>query len=60
MKENEQNPQLKEVENQISVHRDHRPNWKLMHHTWIFWVFLLLMLAAIMYYIVTVNFQFAP
>lgn len=60
MNENEQNPQLKEVDNEISASYARRLNWKPMPHTLIFWIFLFLMLAGIAYYIVTVNFLFAP
>jgi hypothetical protein len=38
----------------------HRPYWKELHHSLIFWVFLLLMFAGITYYIVSVDFAFAP
>lgn len=38
----------------------HVPNWKRIHHTWIFWIFLLLMLAAITYYVISADFAFAP
>jgi hypothetical protein len=41
-------------------HNHPRPKWKRIHHSWIFWVFLLLMFAGIGYYIITVNFAFAP
>jgi hypothetical protein len=37
-----------------------RPYWKRMHHSFIFWVFLILMFAGITYYIMSVNFAFAP
>lgn len=60
MNENEQNPQLKDVENEISVHHDQRPQLKRMHHTWIFWIGLLLIFGCIMYYIVTLSFSVAP
>lgn len=60
MNENETNPQLKEVEDTISVHHDRQPYWKNLHHSWIFWLFLFLMLAGIVYYIMSVDFMFAP
>ena len=37
-----------------------QPRWKRFHHSWIFWIFLLLMLVAIMFYITSVDFAFAP
>ena len=39
---------------------DHKPYWKRIHHSWIFWIFLLLMLAGIIYYVMTLNFSLAP
>ena len=38
----------------------HKSHWKRIHHTWSFWIFLVLMLTAIIYYIMTVDFAFAP
>jgi hypothetical protein len=38
----------------------HRPYWKHIHHSYIFWVFLFLMFAGIIYYIMSVDFAFAP
>lgn len=60
MNENETNPQLKEVDETITVNHVNRPAWKTFHHSWIFWLFLILMLAGIGYYIMTVSFMFAP
>lgn len=60
MDKNEHNPQMKEVDDTIKVHNDHQPYWKTIHHTWSFWIILLLMLAGILYYIVSVDFMFAP
>ena len=34
--------------------------WKKLHHSWIFWVFFLLTLTAIVYYIMSVDFINAP
>jgi hypothetical protein len=58
MNKHEHNQQ--EVQDHILVPHDHKPYWKRMHHTWSFWVFLFLMLACILYYIVSVDFAFAP
>lgn len=44
----------------FTPHHDKKPRWKRIHHTWGFWIFLLLMFAAILYYIYSVNFAFAP
>jgi len=38
----------------------HRPYWKGIHRSWLFWVFLFLMFAGIIYYIMSVDFAFAP
>ena len=50
-------------------HQDQKPiesinnpkfNWSRMHHSWIFWVFFLLMLLAIGFYITSVSFSTVP
>ncbi len=45
------------IENQ---HNHHRPYWKGIHRSWLFWVFLFLMFVGIIYYIMSVDFAFAP
>lgn len=62
MKENEQNhgQLLKEELDRNKAHRSHWHHLKRIHHSWIFWVFLVLMLGGILYYIMTVDFAFAP
>ncbi len=45
------------AENELS---HHRPFWTGIHRSWIFWVFVMLMFAGIVYYIITVDFAFAP
>jgi len=60
MNENGHNHEPQEGQNYILTQQDHRPHWKRIHHTWSFWIFLFLMFVAIMYYIVSVNFAFAP
>ena len=37
-----------------------KPLWKRIHHSWIFWLFAILMFVGIMYYIITVNFLLVP
>lgn len=49
-----------ETQDTILPQRGKRPHWKRIHHTWSFWIFLFLMLAAIFYYISSVDFAFAP
>jgi len=44
-------------ENELS---HHRPYWNDLHHSWLFWVFVVLMFAGIIYYIMSVDFAFAP
>ena len=58
-KNNDKNNQLIRQEFN-SIHPDHKPRWKRIHHTWSFWIFLFLMLVAILYYIMSVDFAFAP
>jgi hypothetical protein len=41
-------------------HNQHRPYWKRLHHSFVFWIFLLLMFIAIVYFIMTVDFAFTP
>ncbi len=58
-KEDGKNDQLQR-EDFIIGDPKHKPHWKRIHHTWSFWIFLVLMLTAILYYIMTVDFAFAP
>jgi hypothetical protein len=60
MNEHDHNHQSQEGQDHILVHHDHKPYWKRVHHTLIFWVFLFLMLVAIIYYAMTVDFSLAP
>jgi len=39
---------------------EHRFQWKRVHHSWIFWVFLFLMLVGILFYVMTVDFSSVP
>lgn len=48
------------MEESVNEHNQHHSNWKRIHHSIGFWIFLLLMLVAIVYYIITVDFAFAP
>lgn len=60
MNENEHNNHQQEGLNHANGLHDHRPYWKRIHHTWSFWIFLFLMLAAIIYYVMSVDFAFVP
>ena len=55
-----ENKHQHEANDHISVRNEHKPYWKRIHHSWIFWVFLLLTFASITYYILSVDFAFAP
>lgn len=49
------------MDEKVNEHnQQHRPYWKRLHRSVGFWIFLFLMLVAILYYIVTVDFAFAP
>ena len=60
MSENGHNQDKQDLINHDISHHEHKPYWKRIHHTWGFWVFLVLMLGAILYYIVSVDFALAP
>ena len=60
MSENERNQHQEETQEQILPQQSHKPRWKNIHHTWFFWIFVFLMFLAIMYYITSVDFSFAP
>ncbi len=49
-----------DIQHEILPESDKRPHLKRIHHSLIFWIFLFLMFVAIMYYIMSVNFAFAP
>jgi multidrug efflux pump subunit AcrB len=60
MNGNEHNHLQEEIQDHIAPQYSHMQRWKRIHHTWSFWVFLFLMFVAIMYYITSVDFAFAP
>jgi len=60
MTDNKLNHQPEEGSNYIVIPEEHKSRWRPIHRSWIFWVFLFLMLTAILYYIVTLGFVFAP
>ncbi len=43
-----------------NVQRNKQFHWKRIHHSWIFWIFLCLMIFAIFYYVVSADFALAP
>jgi len=60
MNENGQEQNLQEVIDHIKYHPKHKPYWKQVHHTWWFWIGVILIFVAITYYAVSVDFAFAP
>jgi len=60
MNENEHNHHHNEGRYHSKNHHDDKPYWKRMHHSWGFWIFLFLMFIGIIYYIMSVDFAFAP
>jgi 4-amino-4-deoxy-L-arabinose transferase-like glycosyltransferase len=44
----------------IKDFHERRFHWKRIHHSWIFWVFLFLMLVGILFYVMTVDFSSVP
>jgi hypothetical protein len=42
------------------VHRHDRPYWKRMHHSWLFWVGMVLVSAAIAIYVLSDNLALLP
>ena len=60
MDDNKQNGSNHDLQDHIEPEHNNSPKWKRVHHTWWFWVFLILMLGGILYYVITVDFAFAP
>jgi hypothetical protein len=60
MNENEHEQHQNEKQKHNNGHYEHRPYWKGAHRDWRVWVGVILMLAAILYYIMSDNFIFAP
>jgi flagellar biosynthesis/type III secretory pathway M-ring protein FliF/YscJ len=60
MSENGHNHHRQEREEHNKKHYDDKPYWKRIHHTWSFWVFLFLMLAAMIYYTLSYNLALRP
>jgi hypothetical protein len=46
---------MNEAKHDHEYHGDHsrRPRWKRVHHSWIFWVAVFLMLLAMISYVIT-------
>ncbi|MCE5339500.1 MAG: hypothetical protein LLF92_00030 [Planctomycetaceae bacterium] len=60
MKGNEHDLHRQEEQDHNKKHHDDKPYWKRIHHTWSFWIFLVLMLAAITYYALSDNLSLRP
>jgi hypothetical protein len=60
MNDNKLSSSNHDLQDHIEVQHEHLPRWKRVHHTWWFWIFLVLMLVGIIYYIMSVDFAFAP
>lgn len=60
MNETERDIDQPQGQDHIKAQHVHRFQWKEIHHSWIFWVSLLLMLAGIIYYIMSVGFVMNP
>ena len=59
MSENEHNHNQNEVKEHHKGH-DYKPYWKRAHRSITFWVFVFLMFVGIVYYIISMDFAFAP
>jgi len=60
MNENKNNYSLLKKQEIKNANHAHKPYWKRMHHSWFFWVFMVLTIVAVIYYIVTIDFSNAP
>jgi len=47
-------------EDNIKAQHEHKFQWKVIHHSWIFWVFAFLMLIGILYFTLTFGFALIP
>ena len=60
MNEKELNQHRQEGHEHINSHHKLSPYWKRAHRDWRVWLGMFLMLAAIIYYIMSEDFSFAP
>ena len=47
-------------EDNIKAQHERKFQWKVIHHSWIFWIFAFLMLIGILYFIMTFGFALIP
>lgn len=60
MNKNGQTVPRQDWQDHFTGHHLNKGSWKRIHHSWIFLVFFILTLSAIAYYVLSVNFAFAP
>ena len=60
MNDNGHKPNLEDMLRHSGFRNEHKFHWKRIHHTWGFWIGVLLIFVATMYYVVSVDFAFAP
>lgn len=60
MNENGHNQNLQDAVDNSRNHQEHRFHLKHIHHKWWFWIGAILIFVATMYYVVSVDFAFAP
>ena len=60
MKDNRKDQDSTIGEDNIKAQHERKFHWKVIHHSWIFWVFSLLMLIGILYFIMTFGFALIP
>ena len=60
MNENDNKNQYIEGQKPKKWHHKYKRYLLQVHHSWIFWVFLVLTLSAVLYYIMTMDFAYAP
>jgi len=60
MKANGPNQQSAVGQDNINDKPGHKFQWKLIHHSLIFWIFALLMLIGIIYFIMSLGFVVIP
>jgi len=60
MKENGKYQNSTIGEDSIKAQHEHKFHWKVIHHSWIFWVFSILMFIGILYFIMTFGFALIP
>lgn len=60
MTNNPNNGSNHDLQHRIEPEQNNAPRWKRAHHSIWFWIFLLLMIAGITYYVMSLNFALAP